>query len=166
MQKEILESLDDVGSEPFGRERIVLRREKEKNKEEEDALSKAKESHLVVAALIATVTFGATFTLPGGYKSDRGTAILAKKADFIVFVISNTMLMVLSISAVFIHFLTALIQDLEMNKGEEINEFENHSKIICSCNVVDHDWHGDNDYRINHRRIRSSKTFLGACHQN
>jgi hypothetical protein len=39
-------------------------------------LSKARESHLVVVALIATVTFAAAFTLPGCYKSDQGTTIL------------------------------------------------------------------------------------------
>jgi hypothetical protein len=82
LQKKIIESLDDVGSGPFGRERIVLIKEKEKNKEKEDALSKARESHLVVAALIATVTFAAPFTLPGSYKSDGGIAILAKKSCF------------------------------------------------------------------------------------
>jgi hypothetical protein len=111
LQKEILESLEDVGSGPLGRRHEVLGRGNEKrNKEEEEALSKARESHLVVVALIATVTFAATFTLPGSYKSDRGTSILAKKAAFIVFVISDAMSLVLSISAVFIHFLAAYIQ--------------------------------------------------------
>ena len=66
MQKEILESLEDVGSGPIGRGPFVLKGEEEKNndeenKEEEEALSKARESHLVVAALIATVTFAAAF---------------------------------------------------------------------------------------------------------
>jgi len=93
-----------------------------RNKEGEDALSKARESHLVVAALIATVTFAAAFTLPGGYKSDQGTAILAKKAAFIVFVISDAMSMVLSISAVFIHFLISLIKGYEWFKKEELDE--------------------------------------------
>ncbi|KAJ6724833.1 ANKYRIN REPEAT-CONTAINING PROTEIN ITN1-LIKE [Salix viminalis] len=74
--------------------------ERVRNKEE--AFNKARESHLVVAALIATVTFAAAFTLPGGYKSDQGTAILAKKAVFIVFLISDAISMVLSISV--IHF--------------------------------------------------------------
>jgi hypothetical protein len=59
-----------------------LRKKKEKNKEEEDALSKARESHLVIAALIATVTFAASFTLPDSYKSDGGIAILAKNSCF------------------------------------------------------------------------------------
>jgi len=124
LQKEILESLEDVGSGPIGRGPFVLKKKNndEENKEEEEALSKARESHLVVAALIATVTFAAAFTLPGGYKSDRGTAILAKKAAFIVFVISDAMSMVLSISAVFIHFLISLIHGFELVKRKNISE--------------------------------------------
>jgi hypothetical protein len=127
LQKKILESLEDVGSGPINRGPFVLKGEEEKNndeenKEEEEALSKARESHLVVAALIATVTFAAAFTLPGGYKSDRGTAILAKKAAFIVFVISDAISMVLSIFAVFIHFLISLIHGFELVKSEDINE--------------------------------------------
>ena len=86
MQKEILKSLEDVRSGPLGSRIKVL---KGQNEEEKEAISKARESHLVVAALIATVTFAAAFTLPGGYKSDQGTALLAKKAAFIVFVISD-----------------------------------------------------------------------------
>jgi hypothetical protein len=91
LQKELVKSLEDVGSGPIGRGPFVMKGEEEKNneernKEEEEALSRARESHLVVAALIATVTFAAAFTLPGGYKSDQGpnegTAILAKKSCF------------------------------------------------------------------------------------
>ncbi|KAF9661800.1 hypothetical protein SADUNF_Sadunf19G0106400 [Salix dunnii] len=129
IQKEIVESLEDIGSGPFGYDPFLFsqRAEEEfekrkKNRKErseefekrkknrEEALNKARESHLVVAALIATVTFAATFTLPGGYKNDQGTAVLAKKAAFIVFLISDTISMVLSISAVFIHFLLAFYQ--------------------------------------------------------
>ncbi|KAB5512807.1 hypothetical protein DKX38_029835 [Salix brachista] len=134
--KEIVESLKDVGSGPFGygpflitngrdetedrekNERMKKKREEtedtEKNermkKNREEAFNKARESQLLVAALIATVTFAATFTLPGGYKSDQGTAILAKKAAFIVFLISDAISMVLSFSAVFIHFFLVLYQ--------------------------------------------------------
>ncbi|KAJ6696653.1 hypothetical protein OIU85_003046 [Salix viminalis] len=97
-------------------------------KKSEEALNKARESHLVVAALIATVTFAAAFTLPGGYKSDQGTAVLAKKAAFIVFVISDAISMVLSITAVFIHFLLAFYQgSLEGTTGADettMNLFE------------------------------------------
>jgi cytochrome bd-type quinol oxidase subunit 2 len=123
LQEEILKSLEDVRSGPLGSRIKVL---KGQNEEEKEAMSKARESHLVVAALIATVTFAAAFTLPGGYKNDQGpnegTAILVKKAAFIVFVISDAMSMVLSILAVFIHFLTAFIQGFEMEKNKEIDE--------------------------------------------
>ncbi|XP_061944712.1 ankyrin repeat-containing protein At5g02620-like [Populus nigra] len=122
IQKEILESLKDVGSGPIGRGPFFLKGDDEENKEEKDAMSKARESHLVVAALIATVTFAAAFTLPGGYKSDRGTAILAKKAAFIVFVVSDSMSMMLSVSAVFIHVLISVIHGLEWVKHKEIDE--------------------------------------------
>jgi len=127
LQKELIKSLEDVGSGPIGWGPFVTKGEeeknnKERNKEEDEALSKARESHLVVAALIATVTFAAAFTLPGGYKSDRGTAILAKKTAFIVFVISDTISMVLSTFVVFIHFLISLIQGLELVKYEQMDE--------------------------------------------
>jgi hypothetical protein len=115
LQKEILESLEDVGSGPLGRHLKVLGREnEERNKEKEDAMSKARESHLVVAALIATVTFAAAFTIPGGYKSNQGTAILAKKTAFIVFIILDAISMMLSICAIFMHFYMAYFQGLEM----------------------------------------------------
>ncbi|KAH9682288.1 ANK REP REGION domain-containing protein [Citrus sinensis] len=77
-------------------------------------MTEASESHLVVAALIATVTFAAAFTLPGGYKSDiedgrnTGTAILTKNAAFQAFAVSDAIAMVLSLSAVFVHFILSL----------------------------------------------------------
>jgi hypothetical protein len=122
LQKEILQSLEDVGSGSIRRGLYFLKRNDEENKEEEDDLSKARESHLVVAALIATVTFAAAFTLPGGYKSDQGTALLAQKAAFIVFIISDAISMMLSILAVFIHFLISLIHGFQMVKDKEIDE--------------------------------------------
>ncbi|KAF9661596.1 hypothetical protein SADUNF_Sadunf19G0085200 [Salix dunnii] len=108
IQKETVESLKDVGSGPFGYGPFISRIEKDKI--EEEAWNKARKSHLLVAALIATVTFAAAFTLPGGYKSDHGTAILAKNNNFILFLTSDAISLVLSTSAVFIHFMLALHQ--------------------------------------------------------
>ncbi|KAJ0014624.1 hypothetical protein Pint_21254 [Pistacia integerrima] len=79
-------------------------------------MEKAREPQLVVAALIATVTFVAAFTMPGGYQSekgqDQGTAILSRNYHFQSFIIADSIAMSLSVSAVFIHFVMALSQNL------------------------------------------------------
>ncbi|KAK9291860.1 hypothetical protein L1049_019810 [Liquidambar formosana] len=75
-------------------------------------IKEATETHIVVAALIATVAFAASFTMPGGYISDKGpdqgTPVLARKATFRAFVISNSIAMMLSSSAVFIYIFLAM----------------------------------------------------------
>ena len=63
-------------------------------------VEKAAEAHLVVAALIATVTFAAGIAVPGGFvdgkDTDAGAAILRTNAAFKAFIISNSIAMVLS----------------------------------------------------------------------
>ncbi|KAF5175783.1 Ankyrin repeat family protein [Thalictrum thalictroides] len=64
---------------------------------------------LVVGALIATVSFTAGITVPGGYISDgpnSGLAVLSKSTSFEAFVISNNFALVFSLYAVFSHFCT------------------------------------------------------------
>ncbi|XWS57711.1 hypothetical protein CRYUN_Cryun09bG0197100 [Craigia yunnanensis] len=68
------------------------------------------EIHLLIAMLIATVTFQAAFTVPGGYKQDgpgEGTAQFIQKAAFRAFVIFNTIAFVFSIATVYIQFATS-----------------------------------------------------------
>ncbi|XP_060671403.1 uncharacterized protein LOC125423262 [Ziziphus jujuba] len=74
-------------------------------------IENSQESHLIVAALIVTVTFVAGFTMPGGY---NGNAILARKTAFQAFMIINPVAMVLSISAVFIHLSLVLVDGKTM----------------------------------------------------
>ncbi|XP_039040356.1 ankyrin-1-like [Hibiscus syriacus] len=73
-----------------------------------DRLEKARDAHLVVAALIATVTFAAAITVPGGYNSDegedQGTPLLIRDSAFQAFVVSNALAFVFSLCAVATHF--------------------------------------------------------------
>ncbi|XP_021759035.1 uncharacterized protein LOC110723931 [Chenopodium quinoa] len=48
-------------------------------------------SLFLVAALLATITFTAGFTLPGGFNQETGEALLGKKASFLVFLVSDTL---------------------------------------------------------------------------
>lgn len=67
-----------------------------------------RETYLVVATLIATVTFAAALTMPGGYITDKGpdqgSPILVKSKAFKVFLVADIISMMLSSFAVFIHF--------------------------------------------------------------
>jgi hypothetical protein len=82
-------------------------------------LQKATEVHLVVATLIATVTFAACITMPGGFVggegSHPGSALLRRSVAFKAFVITDTISMVLSSSAVFIHLLIPFLFDKNIN---------------------------------------------------
>ncbi|CAL9001569.1 unnamed protein product [Prunus brigantina] len=72
-----------------------------------DKMNNVREAHLVVAALIATVTFAAGFTIPGGYQSEKGPkqgfAVLSKNAAFKAFVITNTLALCVSSFSVLMH---------------------------------------------------------------
>nr|KJB78095.1 hypothetical protein B456_012G177400 [Gossypium raimondii] len=71
-------------------------------------LEKTRDAHLVVAALIVTVTFAAAITVPGGFKSeegsDQGTPYLIHEVAFRTFVVTNALAFSLSLSTLFIHF--------------------------------------------------------------
>ncbi|PON89762.1 Transmembrane protein [Trema orientale] len=87
-----------------GENRQELDQEIKKNDLNTSRKEKAREASLIVGTLIATVTFAAGFTLPGGYVSDKGplqgTAVLRKNNAFQAFVITNTIAFVLSSVAV------------------------------------------------------------------
>ena len=70
------------------------------------------QTNLLVATLIATVTFTAAFTVPGGYHQnlgkDEGLAVFGKRASFRAFTIANTLAFGLSITSILVHFFTSL----------------------------------------------------------
>ncbi|KAF8730808.1 hypothetical protein HU200_016671 [Digitaria exilis] len=69
----------------------------------------------LVAILIATITFAAAFTLPGGYSTDpgnEGLPILSRKYAFQAFLISDTLAMCSSLAVAFICVI-AKWEDLE-----------------------------------------------------
>ena len=75
------------------------------------------ETNSLVATLIATVTFTAAFTVPGGFKQngsvDEGLAVLSHRTAFRVFLIANTLAFGLSITSLLVHFLaSAMIKEV------------------------------------------------------
>ncbi|KAL7238344.1 hypothetical protein ACSBR2_004445 [Camellia fascicularis] len=76
------------------------------------------ENHLIVATLVATVAFTAGFTMPGGYNGNdgpnQGMAILTREAAFKAFMVTDTIAMSLSISAVLVHFYAAVTNNRDM----------------------------------------------------
>ncbi|KAK8995439.1 hypothetical protein V6N11_069870 [Hibiscus sabdariffa] len=74
--------------------------------------------NLLVTTLIATVSFDAGFTMPGGYKSDgieQGMAILSRKTAFRVFVIANALAFCFSTTSMFLHYCKSFVEKLDVH---------------------------------------------------
>ena len=85
------------------------------------SMEKASQTHLVVDTLIATVAFTAGITMPGGFIGQEdphsGSPVLMRNTAFKAFIITNTIAMVQSCSAAFIHLFMPLLFH-EQNLGD------------------------------------------------
>ncbi|GMN21254.1 hypothetical protein TIFTF001_045470 [Ficus carica] len=73
-------------------------------------LEKISNTHLLVATLIATVTFTAAFTIPGGYENDekeKGMSVLSNMTFFKVFVVVDSIAFCCSTAAVLLQFFSS-----------------------------------------------------------
>ena len=78
-----------------------------------EILRSAGETNLLLATIIASVTFTAAFTAPGGYESggiNPGLAVLCKQAAFKVFVIANALAFGFSTASILVYMLSANIR--------------------------------------------------------
>ncbi|KAL9440235.1 hypothetical protein AB3S75_018986 [Citrus x aurantiifolia] len=67
---------------------------------EKEGLRNALKTIIVVAVLIATVTFAAGINPPGGYEQDTGKSIMGKQTSFKVFMVCNILALFLSLGIV------------------------------------------------------------------
>ncbi|KAA8543283.1 hypothetical protein F0562_021222 [Nyssa sinensis] len=83
-----------------------------------DWLTNTSESCSVVAALIATVAFATSSTVPGGVKEGEGTPTLENEPAFNVFAISSLVALCFSVTAVimFLAILTSRYQEKDFGK--------------------------------------------------
>ena len=76
-------------------------------------------TNMLVATLIATVTFTAAFTMPGGFnpngKVGEGLAVLRNKLAFRVFLIANTLAFGLSTTSLLIQFMASILLTNEVS---------------------------------------------------
>ncbi|KAK8542972.1 hypothetical protein V6N12_015547 [Hibiscus sabdariffa] len=81
-----------------------------------DQLKEIGNTNALVATLVATVSFAASFTMPGGYKSDgpdEGMPILSGKSAFRVSVMANVVAFALSTLSMAFHYYSSLMEKLD-----------------------------------------------------
>lgn len=111
----------------------------ERNSNTVDYYGKIKDSYLIVSTLVATVTFAAGTTMPGGYVGnnglDPGTAILTRSKAFQAFAVTDTFALAFSSSSVFAH-LFLVMRDYNKIGILADSEFQRRSTIYSVILMV------------------------------
>ncbi|TVU51189.1 hypothetical protein EJB05_02598, partial [Eragrostis curvula] len=101
---------------------------------EENFNKQSADIHLVIATLVATVSFAAIFTMPGGYDQTEGTAIHGHSSAFKLFLISNTISMCSSTFVLLSYLLN--LQDALTQKTDLIGYGSKGNIIACLSMLV------------------------------
>ncbi|KAL8158092.1 hypothetical protein AgCh_002701 [Apium graveolens] len=92
-------------------------------------------TQIIVTALITTVTFTVGFTMPGGYhqsgEPDEGLVLLSKKKAFEVFMVSDALALALSITSLFIYFISSLYDD-----PHQVSRFDVASTVLNIISII------------------------------
>ncbi|XP_074339731.1 protein ACCELERATED CELL DEATH 6-like [Apium graveolens] len=92
-------------------------------------------TQIIVTALITTVTFTVGFTMPGGYhqsgEPEEGPVLLSKKKAFEVFMVSDASALALSITSLFIYFISSLYDD-----PHQVSKFDFASTVLNILSVI------------------------------
>ncbi|KAL8158069.1 hypothetical protein AgCh_002687 [Apium graveolens] len=92
-------------------------------------------TQIIVTALITTVTFTVGFTMPGGYhqsgEPEEGLVLLSKKKAFEVFMVSDASALALSITSLFIYFISSLYDD-----PHQVSKFDFASTVLNILSVI------------------------------
>ncbi|XP_063947395.1 protein ACCELERATED CELL DEATH 6-like [Daucus carota subsp. sativus] len=93
----------------------LIARRREKMKEEVQGYRSRTNTQIIVTALITTVTFTVGFTMPGGYhqsgEPEQGLILLSKRKAFKTFMISDALALALSLTSLFIYFISSMNDD-------------------------------------------------------
>ncbi|KAL8158093.1 hypothetical protein AgCh_002702 [Apium graveolens] len=92
-------------------------------------------TQIIVTALITTVTFTVGFTMPGGYhesgEPEEGLVLLSKKKAFEVFMVSDSLALALSITSLFLYFISSLYDD-----PHQVSKFDVASTVLNIVSVI------------------------------
>ncbi|CAL5381630.1 unnamed protein product [Camellia sinensis] len=110
---------------------------KEERKAWNKELKEMADTQIIVAILITTITFAASCTMPGGFNSNKGSnqgmPLLLGEVAFKVFVITNTIAMICSISSVFLYVTASVFY---FNEKDNVETLEKRYMVASSLVVV------------------------------